>query len=388
MSEAFADLHIHIGRTYTGKAVKITGSKTLTLSNILKAAKYPKGLDIVGVIDCHSPGVIIEIEQLIEAGKLVEMDEGGFRFEDEVTLIPGTEIEVYDENCHGPIHVLAFFPTFPTLKDFSNWLSKRVTNIQLSTQRIYEKAEVLQEKVKSLDGLFIPAHIFTPFKSLYGKGVVKSLTEILNPHLIDAVELGLSSDTEMANQISELHSYTFLTNSDAHSTQKIAREYQKFELEAPTFDALSKALVNQDGNTVRANYGLNPRLGKYYRTTCAVCSQPMKTTICSHCGAEKYIKGVSERISELADAKDKPQRPPYIHQVPLDFIPGLGPKTMQHLLDHFGTEMNILHRVDGNDLKKVVNVQLAEMIIQAREGNLQIAAGGGGKYGRIEKKAD
>lgn len=87
MSDVFADLHIHIGRTYTGKAVKITGSRNLTLSNILKAAKYPKGLDMVGVIDCHSPEVIIEIEQLIHEEKLVKMQEGGFRYEDEVTLI-------------------------------------------------------------------------------------------------------------------------------------------------------------------------------------------------------------------------------------------------------------------------------------------------------------
>ncbi|KRG08689.1 endonuclease Q family protein [Lederbergia galactosidilytica] len=388
MSEVFADLHIHIGRTYTGKAVKITGSRNLTLTNILRAAKYPKGLDIVGVIDCHSPEVIMEIERLIHEEKLVEMEDGGFRYEDEVTLIPGTEIEVYDENCHGPIHVLAYFPTLSTLKDFSVWLSARVTNIQLSTQRIYENANPLQEKVKSLGGLFIPAHIFTPFKSLYGKGVARTLTEILEPSLIDAVELGLSSDTEMADQITELHDYTFLTNSDAHSTQKIAREYQKMDLETPTFAAFSLALKNQGKNKIIANYGLNPRLGKYYRTTCAVCSEPMEGFICSSCGSEKYTKGVSERISELANANanaNKPKRPPYIHQVPLDFIPGLGPKTMQNLLDHFGTEMDILHRVKGEDLKEVVNAQLAEMIIQAREGHLQIAAGGGGKYGKVKK---
>ncbi|GIN73493.1 hypothetical protein J14TS2_39680 [Bacillus sp. J14TS2] len=385
MSEVFADLHIHIGRTFTGKAVKITGSRNLTLSAILEAAKYPKGLDMVGVIDCHSPEVIIEIEQLVAKGKLVEMEEGGFRYEDEVTLIPGAEIEVYDKNCRGPLHVLAYFPSLTTLKDFSGWLSARVTNIQLSTQRIYENAQVLQEKVKSLGGLFIPAHIFTPFKSLYGKGVLNSLTEILNPAFIDAVELGLSSDTEMADQITELHAFTFLTNSDAHSTQKIAREYQKFDLEAPTFAAFSKSLKNQGENRVMANYGLNPRLGKYYRTTCAVCGAPMNGSTCSHCGSEKFTKGVSERISELANAVDAPKRPPYIHQVPLEFIPGLGSKTMLHLLDHFGTEMNILHRVKEADLKALVNIQLADMIIQAREGKLQIAAGGGGKYGKVKK---
>ena len=104
-------------------------------------------------------------------------------------------------NVKGPIHVLSYFPSLAALKEFSAWLSTKVTNIQLSTQRIYEEAHVLQDKVKSLGGLFIPAHVFTPFKSLYGKGVKSSIEEVLNPDLIDAIELGLSSNTGMADTI-------------------------------------------------------------------------------------------------------------------------------------------------------------------------------------------
>lgn len=385
MNEFFTDLHIHIGRTLTGKPVKITASRNLTLTNILNAAKFPKGLDIVGIIDCHSPEVILEIEHLLDIGKLVEMKDGGFQYENGVVLIPGAELEINDHHCKGPIHVLAYFPTILTLKEFSNWLSERVTNIQLSTQRIYEEAIVIQEKVKELNGLFIPAHVFTPFKSLYGKGVQSTLTEVFNPTLIDAVELGLSSDTNMADQLSELHTYRFLTNSDAHSLGKMAREYQKLKLEEPTFKALEQSLKNIDENRIVANYGLNPLLGKYYRTTCANCFIPWQKEVCSNCGSKKFTMGVFERISQLADANDKPKRPPYIHQVPLDFIPGLGPKAMENLLNHFGTEMNILHRINESDLKKVVKKELAELIVQAREGTLQFNAGGGGKYGSIQK---
>ncbi|MBW8352131.1 endonuclease Q family protein [Bacillus sp. IITD106] len=385
MNEYFSDLHIHIGRTITGKPVKITASRSLTLTNILKAAKFPKGIDIVGIIDCHSPEVLMEMEQLMETGQLVEMKDGGFQYENGVVLIPGSEIEINDRHCKGPIHVLAYFPTMFSLKEFSGWLSERVTNIQLSTQRMYEDAIVVQEKVKELNGLFIPAHVFTPFKSLYGKGVEKSLTEVFNPALIDAVELGLSSDTNMADQLSELHQYGFLTNSDAHSIAKMAREYQMLELEAPTFKALNHSLKNINGNTIKVNYGLNPLLGKYYRTTCANCFTPKQGAICPKCGSEKFTMGVFERINQLADAEHTPDRPPYVHQVPLEFIPGLGPKAMESLLNHFGTEMNILHRVSESELKRVVKEELANMIIQARNGNLQVAAGGGGKYGRIQK---
>lgn len=300
MTHHFVDLHIHIGQTHSGKPVKITGSKTLTLTNILKTAKAPKGLDIVGVIDCHSPEVIQEIEHLLDTGELLELKEGGLRFQGKVTLIPGVELEVYDQNCQGPIHVLGYFPHLNVLKAFSQWLSKRVTNIQLSSQRIYESGIALQKKIKSFGGLFIPAHVFTPFKSLFGKGVKTSLSEVFDPQFIDGIELGLSSNTEMADGLKELHYYTYLSNSDAHSLPKIAREYQVMQLDSPSFAAIKKALHRIGDNKVIANYGLNPLLGKYYRTTCATCfSKQEKQQVCPACGSKKFIKGVYERILEL-----------------------------------------------------------------------------------------
>ena len=147
-------------------------------------------------------------------------------------------------------------------------------NIHLSSQRIYVSGKELQQKVKELNGLFIPAHVFTPFKSLYGKGVKHSLTEVLNPEYIDGIELGLSSDTYMADGIAELHSYTFLSNSDAHSLGKIAREYQTIAMNEPTFTELKKALSHEDGRGIVANFGLDPLLGKYHQTVCEKCQYP------------------------------------------------------------------------------------------------------------------
>lgn len=219
-------MHIHIGRDMYNKPVKITGAKSLTLTNILIEASRNKGLNLIGVIDCHSPNVQLEIEQLINENKAFELEDGGIQFEN-VTLLLGSEIEIYDEKCKGPIHVLCFLPTLMAMEQFSIWLNSRMKNITLSSQRYYGTAKELQYKVKELEGIFIPAHVFTPFKSLYGKGVSHSLREVFDPDLIDGIELGLSSDTDMADQIEELHQYTFVTNSDAHSLAKIAREYQE-----------------------------------------------------------------------------------------------------------------------------------------------------------------
>lgn len=385
----YADLHIHIGRTENGRAVKITGSKNLTLKNILHTATSRKGLDLVGIIDCHSPEVIKEIEQLIAEGKIQELLGGGLRYEKTV-LIPGSEIEIYDENCRGPIHVLAYFPKIEVMKQFSNWMSMHLKNIHLSSQRIYCDARTLQQKVYDLGGLFIPAHVFTPFKSLYGKGVVKSLTEVFDPNKIDGIELGLSSDTYMVNGIRELEPYTFLTNSDAHSLGKLAREYQILQLQEANFQELKMALHQKEGREVFANYGLNPKLGKYYETVCSNCGeQVLERTIdrCPCCGKDHFIKGVSKRIQELTDNNlIQRKRPPYIHQIPLDFIPGIGPKTIEKLLNHFGTEMNILHHVSVEELRQVIADKHAQTIDLARKGLLGISVGGGGAYGKIQQE--
>ncbi|KAA9026195.1 endonuclease Q family protein [Niallia endozanthoxylica] len=385
MNQYYTDLHIHIGRTKSGRAVKITGAKSLTFSNIIDHARDKKGLNMIGIIDCHSPEVILEMEEHMAAGELIELAGGGLSYGG-LTIIPGSELEIYDENCHGPIHVLCFFADMNGLKRFSGWLEDNLKNIHLSSQRIYVSGKELQYKVKELGGLFIPAHVFTPFKSLYGKGVQDSLTEVFNAEFIDAIELGLSSDTYMADGIRELHSYTFISNSDAHSLGKIAREYQTIAMNEPTFEELRKALSKEGGRRITANYGLDPLLGKYHQTACEKCQHPFHPDDekCENCGHHKYVKGVADRIAELSEAcENTPERPPYIHQIPLEFIPGLGPKMREKLLDHFGTEMAILHEVSYDHLKQVVPQAMAERIIAARTGTLQLAAGGAGKYGKV-----
>ncbi|MDA7027080.1 TIGR00375 family protein [Bacillus sp. CLL-7-23] len=386
MIDIFADMHIHIGRTESGRPVKITGAQSLTLAEILIEASEHKGMGLIGIIDCHSPEVLAEIERGVSLGRYQELEDGGIQYKDTV-LLCGSEIEIYDNKCRGPIHVLAFMPTIANMKQFSNWLSKRVTNIHLSSQRLYETGINLQQEVKKLGGLFIPAHIFTPHKSLYGKGVKSSLTEVFDERLIDAVELGLSSDTSMASHISELNHYPFLTNSDAHSLGKIGREYNKLLLKHASFHEFSLALTNSQGRRITANYGMNPQLGKYYQTACEKCGhlKEQDETECKACNSQKFTKGVSVRLKELSDQDVSPiKRPPYVHQVPLQMIPGIGPKTIEKLKQAFGTEMNILHHVKEEELLQLLRPQTAQLVIKARNGEMQVKAGGGGTYGKVQ----
>lgn len=386
MKSFFVDLHIHIGRTSSGRPVKITGARTLTLKNIIEEARHEKGLHMVGIIDLHVPEVLSELRRMKEEKTVTELQEGGLRYGD-IVILPGCEIEIDDDQSQGPFHVLAIFPDLHVMKQFSDWLSKRVTNITLSSQRFYGSGRLLERTVKQLGGLFIPAHIFTPHKGLYGKGVKKHLHEVLDPEGIDAVELGLSADSKMADGISELHRYPFLSNSDAHSLGKIAREYQKIVMENPSFCELKQALKQQDGRKIAANYGLDPRLGKYHRTTCNQCGRQTgeEVGICPFCGSKKMTMGVYDKLQKLKDAGDcRPKRPPYIHQVPLEYLPGVGKKTIKKLRQTFGTEMHVLHYASRRELESVVPSSIAEMILAQRTGMLKVESGGAGIYGKVK----
>lgn len=391
LNSFFVDLHIHLGATSTGKPVKITASKSMTLENVLNVACDVKGLDLIGIIDCHVPEVLLQLQELVNRGECIEKEQGGLYYKEKITLILGSEIEVYDERSNGPIHVLVYFPYLKIMELFSDWLAQRVTNLNLSTQRMYEDGITLQKKVKELGGLFIPAHVFTPFKSLYGKGVEKSVTEVFELSIIDGIELGLSSDTEMADEVSELQHFSFLTNSDAHSLANIAREYQKMKMKQPSFEELNRAIKGEAGREIECNYGLNPLLGKYYQTTCDQCFEAIGDEHkegCPKCGNDSFTKGVAARINELsmnkAEYELKRLRPPYVHQIPLQFIPTLGPKTLEKLRQHFDTEMNIIHFATKEQLEKVVSSKIVEYILKARTGGLSFDIGGGGKYGKVK----
>lgn len=384
----YADLHVHVGRTKDGRPVKISGSRDLTFRNIAIEASDRKGMDIVGVIDCHSPAVQRDIDECLSDGEMEELPGGGIRYRNTV-ILPGAEIEVRDPGL-GPAHMLVFMPTLDAMRDFTRWLAPRMKNVELSSQRLRATARKLQDETLARGGILIPAHVFTPHRGLYGS-CCDRMDRLLDPDRVDAVELGLSADSRMAGHLAELDGKTFLTNSDAHSPGKIGREYNELLLADATFAEVVKAIRGEGGRKVAANYGLDPRLGKYYRSHCADCGSIPDVAgpvigRCPRCGGAKLVRGVLDRILSLGDRLQPfvpAHRPPYRYQVPLDFLPGLGKKTLDRLLAAFGTEMNVLHRVPREELERVAGAPLAELILAARKGELALAPGGGGAYGKV-----
>ncbi|MBO8163099.1 MAG: TIGR00375 family protein [Brevibacillus sp.] len=379
-------MHIHIGRTLSGRPVKITASRQMTLPRILEESSRRKGLDMIGIIDAHSPEVQEELRELIDRGLARPLPDGGIRYE-QTTLILGAEVEV--QEGEGEAHFLCYLPSLVEMGRFTRWLAERCKNVHLSSQRVRATARELQRYTSELGGVVIPAHIFTPHKGLYGS-CTDRMAKVADETQIWAVELGLSATTEMADRISELHDKTFLTNSDAHSLAKIGREYQKVRMKEPSFAEWVKALRRTESRGVLVNYGLHPRLGKYHQTICPSCQTALPADAdarCPACGSRVPARGVKERVEQLADlppGHHPPHRPPYVEQIPLEFVPGLGSKTVARLYEAFGTEMDVLHRANEADLAVIVGEKKAHMIVQARSGRLPIRTGGAGVYGRIE----
>ena len=394
MNSYYADLHIHIGRTSDDKPVKITASRDLTFENICRECVDRKGIQVAGIIDCASPGVLADIDALVADGEMRPLAGGALLYRELLVVILGSELET-QERAGGLSHHIAYFPDLESIRAFSTAMSKLVKNLQLSSQQCQLPAEQFVRLAAERGGFAVPAHAFTPHKSLYGS-CAASIGELFSDAALEhipAVELGLSADSHLADRIAELGGYSFLSNSDAHSLPKIGREYNVIRMREPSFTSLRDALYRLGGASAVGNFGLDPRLGKYHRTFCEAClsvaTAPPPVFVCPSCGSDQVTPGVLDRIVTIADY-ERPEppdhRPPYRHQVALEFVPGLGSVKLNALLHRFGTEMAVLHKAEESELQQVVGVDIARRIMQARDGTLPLQAGGGGQFGRALAK--
>lgn len=413
-----ADLHVHIGLA-GGRPVKITASRRLTVAEVLRESACRKGLDVVGIVDTHSPPVLDELRELAGRGDLSELPGGGLWWAptggaeergpaegNGILLIPASEVEV-DEPGIGLVHYLCYLSDLATAAAFSGWLAGRVTNVTLSSQKARCSGEELARWVGAAGGFVIPAHVFTPYKGFFGQGGA-DLGQVLSDRALAAVpgvELGLSADTALAGRVTALAAFTFLSNSDAHSPETIAREHNALDLGGRLdFTGLADAIR---AGRVTANFGLDPRLGKYHRTFCPACGLVPgleQGTVglgqaCPACGRPGLVGGVYDRVEQLAaaagpatsgpgpsSAREEPaRRPPYVHQIPLRYVPGVGRAIQDRLLAAFGSETDVLHRVSEAKLAEVAGAAVARRIVSARGGTglLDIDPGAGGRYGRL-----
>ncbi len=368
------DLHVHLGAEGC-RPVKIGASPALTLEAVVDNRNT--GMDILGIVDCQVEGVSSRLLDLVRSGCLRELPGGGFQGH-QVVVIAGAEIQ-----CRG-VHYLCYVPDSRALAELSN-LYQSVANPRVSTGALDMEPALLAEYVRSMGGTLIPAHAFTPYRGLYGKGL--TLQNTFGHIAPDFLELGLSADSDMACRISELRDVGFVTSSDAHSIPRIGREHTLIEASVGDYTSVMAALSGTRGK-VLAHYGLDPRLGKYHRTICRDCgwraaSEDPSGNNCPACGSRRIVRGVWETARGLSGDSPGKTCPPYIYNVPLDFLPGVGPVALDRALRLFGDQWSVIHDVDISKIEAALGPGVAQAITRFRCQKASIDPGGGGRYGRL-----
>jgi uncharacterized protein (TIGR00375 family) len=383
-----ADLHIH-GR------YSIATSKNMTPQVMAPQAKL-KGLDLVATGDVLHQKWLTLIEETTE-----ESSEGIFSLKKNIIdqdqlssdyvskFILTTEVEDMKR-----VHHLIIFPSIESAKDTRNKLKGNMDAD--GRPRVRMDGKEIMEIAHSNGCIIGPSHAFTPWTSIYKE--YDSINDCYGK-MPDFLELGLSADSDMADTIEELQDIPFLTNSDAHSPwpHRLGREFNELEIKNLSFNGVKEAILNKK---IKANYGFDPRLGKYHQTACSKCytqysiEDAIKMKMRCPCGG-KIKKGVDYRIYELAKWK-KPHhpvhRPPYIHILPLAEIISIThskgvttvfvQKIWREMVKNFGDEISALIHAPIEEVKNV-DPEVAGVIAAFRSNTLEIKAGGGGKYGEI-----
>jgi uncharacterized protein (TIGR00375 family) len=381
------DLHIH--SKYSGGT-----SKNMSIELLSKEAPK-KGIDILATGDClHS-------KWLKDIRDMEQIDDGTLEL-NKTRFILTTEVE-----DNKRVHHLLMYPSLSSVEGFREAVKKKSTNLDTDGRpNLRMSGEEIAMLAKDVGALIGPSHAFTPWTAIYAyHDSLKSCYGDMEGY-ISYVELGLSADTTYADRISELKRLTFLTNSDAHSPYpvRLAREFNRFEVEDVTYDEVKKALLREGGRKPVLNVGLPPQEGKYNESACIKCYDhyTLSDAIalkwkCSNCGG-RIKKGVKDRINEIAsypDPEHPPHRPRYLHVIPLAEIIAkalnVGSphtkkvfKAWNELVTSFGNEVEILIDADIKEIGKVTEPHITNAIDAFREGKVILQPGGGGQYGAVQ----
>ncbi len=253
------------------------------------------------------------------------------------------------------------------------------------------------------EAVFIPAHIWTPHFSVFGAfSAFSSLEECFGDMAsqISALETGLSSDPPMNWRVSQLDRCLLVSNSDAHSPQKLGREANLLEGE-PGWSGLKKALSTGEG--FHGTVEFFPEEGKYHldgHRACGVALTPEESArcggLCPVCG-KKLTIGVAHRIGELSDRPagvPKPGAKPFWNLLSLPGLlsacTGVSEKSKKvqalyrKLTEEMGPEFPLLLETPVSDLRQIAGPAVAEGLRRLRSGEVRRIPGYDGKYGAVQ----
>ncbi|GIW65142.1 MAG: helicase UvrD [Candidatus Parcubacteria bacterium] len=400
--EFFADLHLH--SKYSRAC-----SKNLDLENLSYYSKL-KGLKFLITGDFTHPLWFREISQ-----KLEEVYDGVYKVKgssDEIYFLLGGEISsIFSrQGLVKKIHYVVILPKFELVEKLNKKLSLSfnlksdgrpilgldVIDFMKIIFDIYDKA------------IFIPAHIWTPWFSLYGSmSGFDSISEAFGPYLnkVTAVETGLSSDPNMNWRLPELDNFSIVSFSDAHSPHphRLGREATLFRLNQISYLNIYQAMKEpNESNKILMTVEFFPEEGKYHydgHRLCGVRFSPEEAKknnyVCPVCDKRVTI-GVMSRVGKLAQRPASfidPQRPTFKRTTPLTQILGqifsTEPTSKKifsmylEIINELGPELNILIGKYDQELMNQKYPLVWEALKKIDEGDITLEPGYDGEYGKV-----
>ncbi len=407
-----ADLHIHSAFSRaTSKSSNLVG---------LAAWSAIKGIDVIGTGDFTHPGWFRQLRENLQPA-----EPGFFRLKDiPIPRIFETGADDRGQSCrfvltaeissiykrHGrvrKIHTVLFVPDFASASRINVRLAD-IGNIESDGRPILgldarDLLEIVLEHAP--DGFLVPAHIWTPWFSLFGsKSGFDSIEECFDDlsKYVFALETGLSSDPDMNRLVSALDRFTLISNSDCHSPGKLGREANIFTC-GFNFFSMRDALKNPAVGGFQGTVEFFPEEGKYHHDghrKCGINLPPWETrkigAICPVCGKPLTV-GVMHRVMELADRESpyySANSPGYYSLIPLAevlgeiFSRGPGTKTVlqeySKLISMFDSEFNLLLNVSVDEISQRYSPILGEAVNRIRREKVIRSAGFDGEFGVIK----
>lgn len=392
--QIISDFHIH------GRYSRAT-SKDLTIASLEKWAKV-KGVDLLGTGDFCQPNWYDEIKSsLTDDGTGILRTKAGYPF------VLQTEISlIYSQGGKGRrVHVVVLAPDFGVAEQITEYLKKH-GRVDYDGRPIFKIScidftDALMKISKKIE--IIPAHIWTPWFSLFGSNSgFNTIKEAFGDQVknIHALETGLSSDPAMNWRLSQLDDFQIVSFSDLHSfwPWRLGREATVFEFDKLTYDNIISGLRTGDG--IKMTIEVDPCYGKYHfdgHRLCNISLMPEQSkqlnNICPKCGKPLTI-GVLNRVEELADRKlgFRPKNAkPFLSLIPLsELISAVSGKavaskdvwkTYYEILKAGKNEYDIEINVPEDELAKVCSPELVRAIMDNRVGKIAVRPGYDGEYG-------
>ena len=391
-----ADFHIH------SKYSRAT-SKSMDVPNLSLWAKR-KGLNLLGTGDFTHPAWLDELKTYLKP-----LDNGLFGH-DNLNYILTTEVcnIFFKDGKTRKIHNIIFAPSFEIVEKLNRQLQK-YADLNSDGRPIFgslSARELLEIVLRTSEDCFlVPAHIWTPWFSLFGANSGFDTIEECFGDLAEyiwSLETGLSSDPAMNWRLSKLDRYSLISNSDAHSPSKLGREANI--LDCPLdYHSIIETLKTKDRTKFLLTVEFFPQEGKYHydgHRNCNVLLSPaeakLNRNICPICGRKVTI-GVMHRVEDLADRPEgflPGNRIPFRNLIPLIEViaDALGvsatskgaEKEYNSLVEKLGNEFDILMNVPREDLLHNTSSNIAQGILAVRESKVNITPGYDGVYGKIE----